>query len=265
MATNPVLNDDRFDKIIEANFGTGQRERTMTIGGTMSALGVLLTLLVAAAVFGWMQVEQTSVPVLNALGQQVGTQNTTSFPWWTFLALLAAFGLVMASIFVPKIAFITGPLYAIAEGLVLGVISAFYNQQWDGIVVQAVLATMSVVFVTFLLYVTRIVKVTSKFVLITLAATLGIGVMYLVSWIISLFSSSALNFWNQPSALSIGISVVIIIVGAMNLLVDFAFIETATKAGDVPRRMEWTAAVGVTVTIVWLYMEILRLISLLRR
>jgi uncharacterized YccA/Bax inhibitor family protein len=116
----------------------------------------------------------------------------------------------------------------------------------------------------FVLYVTRIVKVTPKFVLITVAATGGIMVMYLASWIFSIFGAD-ITFWNSPTPLGIGISVVICIVAAMNLAIDFAFIEQSVEAGNTPRRMEWLAALGVTVTIVWLYLEILRLLSLLRR
>jgi len=262
MAANPVLNDKRFDQIIEANFGGAPIERTMTLGGTLSAFGVLFVLLLGTAAFGWSQVTQTTSLVLQ--NDVLVEVNATSWPRWTFIAALVSFGFAMLAFFKPKTAPFAAPIYAIGMGCFLGAISAIYNQSWDGIVVQAVFATLSVVFVMFLLYVTRIVKVTPKFVLITVAATGGIFVMYMLTWVVSLFGAN-IAFWNSPSLLGIGISVVIVIVAAMNLALDFAFIETSVAAGNVPRRMEWVAALGVTVTIVWLYLEILRLLSLLRR
>jgi len=266
MPANPVLNDTRFDQIIEANYGAGASAppKVMTLGGTLSAFGVLLTLLLIGATFGWSQVHQSWVTVTQVDGTQVLVNNST-FPGWTIIALLVALGFGLFTAFKPKFAMITAPLYAIAEGMVLGVISAYYNQQWDGIVVQAVCATLGVVLAVFVLYATRIVKVTQKFVMMTLAATMGVMFMYLIGFILSLFTSDHVMFLQKPSALSIGISLVIIVVGAMNLFVDFAFIEGSVEAGNVPRNMEWYAAFGVTVTIVWLYMEILRLLSLLRR
>lgn len=271
MPPNPVLNDKRFEEVIAAGYGTAPVERPMTIGGTLSALAVLFVLLLGAAAYGWSQVQQTVSPVLDAAGDQVldasgqvVTTNSTTLPGWLFIVLFVALGFAFATIFLPKFAFITAPLYALAEGAVLGAISAVYNMSYDGIVVQAIAATLGVVLVMFLLYATRIVKVTPKYVLITIAATGGIFVMYMATWILSIFGLN-IAFWNSPTPLGIGISVVIVIVAAMNLAIDFAFIERSAKSGDVPRRMEWLAAFGVTVTIVWLYLEILRLLSLLRR
>lgn len=264
MAANPVLNDQRFEKVIAEGYGSAPITRTMTLGGTLSALGVLFALICATAWFGWSQVHQTTgIAIDKATGQEV-VVSTTSFPAWTIFAALIAMGFAFATIFKPKWGPATAPLYAVFEGAFLGAISAYFNQLYSGIVVQAVLATLSVVLVMFILYATRIVKVTPKFVLITLAATGGIAVMYLATWIFSIFGAD-IAFWNSPTPLGIGISVVICIVAAMNLAIDFAFIEQSVKAGNTPRRMEWLAALGVTVTIVWLYIEILRLLSLLRR
>lgn len=271
MPANPVLNDQRFEKIIADGYGAPDATRkVMTLGGTMSALGVIFVLLVAAAVVGWMQVTQTVAPVfqngqrvLDEAGNQV-YENSTSIPVWIIIPVFAALGFALATFFLPKLGMLFAPLYAICEGLVLGVISAVYNASWNGIVLQAVLATLSVVAVMFVLWVTRIIRVTKKYVMITLAATMGIMVMYLATALFSLFGAD-ITFWNQPSLLGIGISVVIVIVAAMNLAIDFEFIDRSVKSGTVPRSMEWCAALGVTVTIVWLYLEILRLLSLLRR
>ncbi|MEX1218070.1 MAG: Bax inhibitor-1/YccA family protein [Acidimicrobiales bacterium] len=263
MPANPVLNDKRFEKVIADGYGTAPPARTMTLGGTLSALGVLFALICVSGWVGWSQVDQTTQDVFDTATRQTVTVSTTSFPTWTIFAALLAMGFAFATIFKPNWGPVTAPLYALLQGVFLGAISAYYNLLYDGIVVQAVLATLSVVLVMLFLYVTRIVKVTPKFVLITLAATGGIMVMYLMSWIFSIFGAN-ITFWNQPTPLGIGISVVICIVAAMNLALDFAFIEQSVKAGNTPRRMEWLAALGVTVTIVWLYLEILRLFSLLR-
>ena len=270
MPANPVLNDKRFEQVIAEGYGHTEVRRTMTLGGTLTALGVIFSLLVAAAIVGWMTVHQTMAPVyasngqpvLDETGQQL-YQNSTSIPVWIILPLLGALGFAFATIFKPKFGMIFAPLYALCEGLVLGVISAVFNASWNGIVLQAVLATLSVVAVMFFLWVTRIVRVTKKYVLITVAATAGIMVMYLVTWILTLFGADVM-FWNKPSLLGIGISVVIVIVAAMNLAIDFEFIDRSVKDGNVPRSMEWYAALGVTITVVWIYIEMLRLLALLR-
>ncbi len=237
--------------------------KTMTIGGTMTATGVLFALILITGAFGWMQVDQTTQEVVDPATGQIQVVNTTSFPGWLLIALFVGLGLGLVTAFMPKIARFTAPLYALAYGAVLGAISAVYNAQWDGIVVQAVAATLAVFGVMFFLYVTRIIKVTKKYVMVVVAATLGIFVMYLGAWIATLFGAD-IAFWNEPSALGIGISVVIVVVAAANLGIDFAFIEQASKA-DSPKYMEWYGAFGITVTMVWLYLEILRLLSLLRQ
>jgi uncharacterized YccA/Bax inhibitor family protein len=292
---NPVLNQNRFDHATETStgpgwastsgpaaeaqgaggsgagtsgrFGAGEAAspatgKTMTVGGTLTATGVLFVLILITGAFGWSQVVQTTAEVVDPATGVTTIENTTQFPGWLFVALLVGVGLGMATAFVPKIARFTAPLYALAYGLVLGAISAVYNAQWDGIVVQAIGATLAVFGVMFFLYATRIIKVTKKYVAVVVAATRGIFVMYMAAWIASIFGAD-IAFWNEPSALGIGISVVIVIVAALNLGIDFAFIETASKEGY-PKYMEWYGAFGVTVTIVWLYLEILRLLALLR-
>jgi uncharacterized YccA/Bax inhibitor family protein len=237
--------------------------KTMTIGGTLTAVGVLFVLILISGTWGWMQVDQTTQEVLNPQTGQIEVVNTTSFPGWLLLFMFVGLGLGLLTAFMPKIARFTAPVYALAYGVVLGAISAVYNSQWDGIVVQAIMATLSVFFVMFFLYATRIIKVTKRYAAVVIAATLGIFVMYAVTWIASIFGAD-IAFWNNPTPLGIGISVVIVIVAALNLGLDFAFIEQASKSGA-PKYMEWYGAFGVTVTIVWLYLEILRLLSLLRQ
>jgi uncharacterized YccA/Bax inhibitor family protein len=296
MPANPVLTPERFQAEADANragwgapvgavggagtptipaadrFGTAPIEhgKTMTVGGTLTATGVLLALIMAAGAFGWSQVTQTTEYVETATNQLVSgpgpgieAQNTTSMPGWLFIAMFVGLGLGLVSAFKPKLARFLAPLYALAYGTVLGAISAVYNNSWDGIVVQAVLCTIGVVLAMFFLYATRIIKVTPKYVAMVLAATFGILAMFVVGWIASIFGAD-IRFWDDPSPLGIGISLVIVVVAALNLAIDFDFIEKASTAG-VPRYMEWYGAFGVTVTIVWIYVSILRLLSLLRQ
>jgi uncharacterized YccA/Bax inhibitor family protein len=280
---NPVLTPDRFHIPPETSAAaagaippppvastTVSGEKRMTVGGTMTATGVLFALILASGAFGWSRVTQVTEwvdPVTGATSATEMTgwtvQNATSIPGWLFISALVGFGLAMVAIFKPRTAPFLAPLYALCYGVALGAISAVYNLSFDGIVVQAVLATFSIFFVMLFLYVTRIIKVTKRFTMVVIAATFGIMVMYLVTWVATLFGAD-IAFWNQPSALGIGITVVILIVAALNLALDFAFIERASAAGA-PRYMEWTGALGVTVTIVWIYLEVLRLLAMLRR
>lgn len=257
---SPVLTNDKFaEQTREARAGGGTYS-TMTIGGSLTATAVLLVLLVGAAAFGWSQVSAPE-PYVNSLGQTVVP--APSWPWWIFVAGLVGFGFAIATSFAPKAARITAPLYAVSYGIVVGAVSSLYNYMWNGIVAQAVLATLAIALVMFVLYATRIIKVTNRFVMVVVAATFAIMLMYLVAWVASLFGAD-FYFFNQPSALGIAVSVGIVIVAALNLAIDFAFIEGMSQQGA-PKYMEWYGAFGVTVTLVWLYLEVLRLLALLNQ
>jgi uncharacterized YccA/Bax inhibitor family protein len=266
---NPVLTDKRFTATAEelepgwaAPGGPGSTTAgappappaagvaTMSANGTFAKTFFLWLLLVAGGAFGWSQVH------VDPIGD-------VSFPGWIWIALLVAFGLAMACIFAPRTAPVTAPLYAVAEGVFLGAVSKVYETEWNGIVLQAVLATVAVFVVCLALYVSGAVKVTNKFIFVVITATAGIFLLYLASFLLSIFGVD-LTFWNEPSALGIGISVVICFVAALNLFVDFEIIRRMVVAGA-PKGMEWYGAFGITVTIVWLYLELLRLLSLLRR
>ena len=221
----------------------------MSANGTFAKTFLLWPLLVVGGVFGWSQV------TVDPIG-------TATLPGWIIVALFVALGFAMACIFAPRTAPFTAPLYAIAEGVVLGAISRVYEAQWSGIVLQAVLATLAVFVVCLALYVSGAVKVTNKFIFVVIAATAGIFILYFVTFLLSIFGVD-LTFWNSPSPLGIGISVVICFVAALNLFVDFEMIRRMVVAGA-PKGMEWYGAFGITVTIVWLYLEVLRLLAKLR-
>lgn len=229
--------------------------RAMTINGTITASLVLLTLLLISGSFGWGAVTPVTDP---ATGQTV-----TQFPAVAFLGIIVGFAAVLVAMRKPKLAKILGPVYAIAYGFAVGAISRGYETLYSGIVLQAVLATASVFLVMLVLYRTRIIKVTDKFRRTVIFATLGVMVLYLSSFVLSLFGAS-LPFLNGDNmALSIAFSVFVCGLAAMNLALDFDFIDRATKAG-MPKEYEWVGALGLVVTLVWLYLELLRLLSFLR-
>jgi uncharacterized YccA/Bax inhibitor family protein len=223
--------------------------RTMTVGGTFAKTFFLWALILVAGAVGWNQVETT----------QVGR---VQIPGWAWIAVLVAFGFAMVTSFKPKAAPITAPLYAIAEGLFLGVISKAYDVVWNGIALQAILATMATFVVCLVLYSLDIVKVTQKFKFVVIGALFGIMLMYGVTFLLSIFGVDA-YFWAQPNALGIGISIAICVVASLLLFINFDMIRQMSVAGA-PKSAEWYGAFGITVTIVWLYLEVLRLLSLLR-
>ncbi len=238
--------------------------KRMTIGGTLTATAVLFVCLLATAAVGWGQVEAVDLtPDPTTLVPDPAPVYHVSYPGWVFFPMIGAFiaGLVLC--FKPRLGVVLAPLYCLGFGFALGALSHMYDLQFDGIVIQAVGATLGVFLVMLFLYATRIVKVTPKLVVGIVAATFGVFALYLVAMVLSLFGVD-LTFYNQPTPLGIGISVLIAGIAAFNLLLDFNFIEKASQAGE-PKYMEWYGAFGLTVTLIWLYLELLRLLSLLRQ
>ncbi|MBA3605512.1 MAG: Bax inhibitor-1/YccA family protein, partial [Acidimicrobiia bacterium] len=164
--------------------------------------------------------------------------------------------------FKPAWAKFLGPIFALAQGFFVGAISRAYESLYNGIVVQAAGATIAVFAVMLVLYRTNIIKVTDRFRRVIVGATLGVMALYLVSIVLNLFGSG-IGFIREPSALGIGFSVFVCVLAAMNLALDFDFIEKGSKMG-LSKDYEWVAATGLIVTIVWLYLEILRLLAKLR-
>jgi uncharacterized YccA/Bax inhibitor family protein len=268
---NPVLSSRVFSAQAAADAGllrAGDRTsqwdapplpaRGMTVAGTARVSVLLLALILAAGVFGWNQV--TEVVGITAEGERVVVGDYSGV--WLFAPMILALVAVLAGTFKPKLAPVAAPIYAVAEGVFLGVISHAYDARYDGIVLQAIIATAAVFLVMAALYSTRIVRVTSKMVRVVTAATMGIAVVYLVGFVGSLFGVD-LRFWDQAGPLGIGISLVIVAVAAFNLMLDFDFIERGSQQ-NLPKTYNWVAALGLTVTIVWLYLELLRLLSRLR-
>jgi len=213
----------------------------MTMGDTMRATGTLFTLLLAGAVFGWINAEAVSGILL--------------------ISVLALFALLIVTMIKPQWVRVTGPLFAVAEGVMVGAISKLYSSPYDGIVVQAILATLAVFVAMLFLYATRIIKVTQRLRSTVILATAGIAIFYIASIVLSLFGVGIPSVFDA-GPLGIGISLLIVGVAAFNLLLDFDIIERGINEGA-PGWMSWFAAFGLMVTVVWLYLELLRLIALI--
>ena len=226
---------------------------TMTINGTATATGVLLVLLSAAAVVGWQSTDIVVTP----------DGSFANPPGWIMLTMLVGFGVGILSAFKPMWARFLGPVYSVLVGLALGAISKVYETAFDGIVLQAVMGTFAVLGVMLFLHVTRIVKVTDRFRRVIMYATGAIALVYLANLVMRLFGGE-MPFLHDTGPVGIAISLVIIVVAAFNLSLDFDFIERATAA-RAPKAMEWAGALGLVITLVWLYLEILRLLSKLQQ
>ncbi len=221
----------------------------MTARGAVSATLVLMVLLLGAAVFGWSTVSEP------APGQVI-------FPGWVIAAVLVAFVCAIVAMFKPNLARFLAPVYALVEGAAIGAISHAYNIEYDGIVLQAVGATAGVFVVMLVLYRSGIIRVNDKFRRTVVGATLGLMVFYGVALLFRLFGAEV-SFLSNGSLLGIGISLFAAGLAALNLALDFDFIEQGERNG-LPKHMEWYAGLGILVTLVWLYLELLRLFANLR-
>ncbi len=220
---------------------------TMSVGGVTRATGIMLVVLLGGAFVGWNQVTATDPPQL---------------PGFLWVPMLVGFGLAIAGVVKPELAWLFGPLYAATQGFVLGAISRVYELAWEGIVLQAVLATIATTIVMVVLYATRTIRVTDKLRSVIIGATLGLALFYLASLVLSLFGATMPLVWDS-GLFGILFSAAVVALAAFNLLLDFDLIERGVRAGA-PARYDWFAALGLMVTLVWLYLEILRLLARIR-
>ena len=243
---NPVLNDKAFQRADQLVQTSGE---VMSVEGTINKTAFLLLLVAGGATWVWTRYFQTLDPA-------------TVMPYLV-AGLIGGLGAALVTIFLPAWARISAPVYAAAQGLALGAISAFYEQQLHGIVLQAIGLTFGVLAVMLLAYRSGLIKVTDKFRMIVVAATGAIALLYLVSIVMSFFGTG-IPFIHQGGTFGIVFSLVVVGIAAMNLALDFDFIQRGVEHGA-PKPMEWYAAFGVMVTLIWLYLEILRLLSKVRR
>jgi uncharacterized YccA/Bax inhibitor family protein len=222
-------------------------EARMELGGTIGKTGILLFIVIAFATWGWTLVDPAE---------------GTTWPLWLTFAILGALLVGIVGLFMPRLAWLFGPIYTAAQGVVLGAISHVYSDAFEGIVLQALLATASIFMVMLVLFITRTIRVTERFRGVVIGATLGIALFYLVSIVMSLFGVQVPLVWDT-GLLGIAFSAVVVIVAAFNLMLDFDLIERGIAMGA-PSYMEWYAAWALMITMIWLYLEMLRLLGKLR-
>ena len=244
---NPVLKESTF---LDLGSGTvvSRDSGAMTLNGTVSKTGILLLLCVITATFAWMQV---STPA--------GMANTGVYVWGGAIGGLV---LAMVTIFKKEWAPVSAPLYALVEGFFLGAISAMYEARFGGIVFQAVLLTFGTLFALLFAYRSGLIKATENFKMGVVAATGGIFLVYLATIVLGFFGIN-IPMIHDNGIIGIGFSLFVIVIAALNLVLDFDFIETGVERGA-PKYMEWYGAFGLMITLVWLYIEFLRLLSKLQ-
>lgn len=246
--SSQMLNEHTFATLPGTTAARSAPANTMTLTGTIIKSLMLLALTVMFGAIGWNRALEWFAASSGGL-------------WW-LIGYFLLIGLTIAAAGNPSLALPAGLLYSALMGFWMGAVSRVYEAVYDGIVTQALLASVSVFLACLVLYMVGAVRATPKLTRTIITATFGIMVMYLVGWFLSLFGVDLLLFI-EPTTTGIIVSVAICIVAALNLFLDFAVIEQGVKQGA-PASMEWYAALGLLSTLVWLYAEILRLLALLR-
>ena len=246
---NPALKESTF---LDLGSGTvvSRDGGAMTLNGTINKTGILLLLTVLTAAFSW--------------NQALGPDGLPAPGFAVYMWGGAIGGLVLALITVFKKTWspVTAPLYALVEGFFLGAISAVYNAQFGGIVMQAVMLTFGILFALLFAYRSGLIKATENFKLGVVAATGGIALVYLATIALGFFGIK-IPLIHESGLAGIGFSLFVVVIASLNLVLDFDFIETGVEQGA-PKYMEWYGAFGLMVTLVWLYLELLRLLSKLQ-
>ncbi|MFY8128026.1 MAG: Bax inhibitor-1/YccA family membrane protein [Chitinophagaceae bacterium] len=247
-SSNPTLSEKIFDKSLALQ---GETQGVMSVRGTINKFGFMLLLVACAAVGTWSMFYGDNPSLAYTL---------------TMVGLFGGLVIGLVTGFVPKIALYTAPAYALLEGLFLGGLSAIINERFGakmpGIVPTAVGLTLAVAFAMFLLYNFRIIKPNNTFRSIVYMGTAGLAIFYLVYFVASYFFSFNLPFmnWEDTSLLGFGITIVTIIFAALSLILDLERIEEGAEMG-LPKHMEWYCAFGLMATLVWLYIQMLKLLS----
>ncbi|KFN47577.1 Bax inhibitor-1/YccA family protein [Arenimonas metalli] len=246
---NPALNQNTFLDVASGQLVSGgAASDTMSLNGTVNKTGFMLLLLVATATLAW---------------SFYSPENPGAVMPFLLVGGIGGFIVALVTVFKKTWAPVTAPLYAALEGLFVGGVSAMFEASFPGIVMQAVMLTMGVLASLLMAYKTGLIKATENFKLGVVAATGGIFVLYLVNFGMRLFGFEGMGFIHESSWMGIAFSGFVVVIAALNLVLDFDFIESGVEAGA-PKYMEWYGAFGLTVTLVWLYLEILRLLAKLQ-
>ena len=242
---NPTLSEKTFEKTINTSGDSG----VMTERGTLNKFGLLMILVLASASFTW----------------KAAAESVNVMPW-IIASGIGGVIIVLILAFRPVWAAFLAPIYALVEGVFVGGISAFYNDAFaqvaPGIVMQAVGITFGVVIAMFVLYRFEIIKATQKFKTIIFTATAGVAIFYLLAFVLRFFNIE-MPLIHSSGTWGVVFSLVVVGIAALNLILDFDMIEQGSAMGA-PKYMEWYGAFGLMVTLIWLYIEILRLLSKLR-
>lgn len=239
---NPTLSEKTFQSVVIG----GSYADSMTLRGTLNKFGFMLLMLMGSAFYSWKEFAGGGNVIPLMLTGVIG-------------GLIVAIVISFKKEWAPYLA----PAYGLLEGLFLGSVSAYYNAAFatkaPGIVMNAVGLTFGVAIAMYLLYSFKIIKATEKFKSVLFTATAGIAIFYLINMVLSMFGVH-MAFLHEGSVMGIGFSLIVVTIAALNLIMDFDRIEQGTQGGA-PKYMEWYCAFGLMVTIVWLYLEILRLLS----
>jgi uncharacterized YccA/Bax inhibitor family protein len=244
--SNPVLTEKAFQRAGET-FAEGSA--TMTVQGAGVKTGILVLLALISAAFAWTQAAAGGVAAQSLYPLVIGG---------VIVAMIAA----LVGFFKPTTAPFAAPIYAVAEGLVLGLISQIVDAIFPGIAFQAVCLTFGTLFSLLIAYQSGWIRVTEKFRAGIFAATGAIFLIYVIGFIMSFFGAG-IPYIHEAGVIGIGFSLFVVAIAALNLVLDFDFIERGAAAGA-PKYMEWYGALGLMVTLVWLYFEILRLLMKLQ-
>jgi len=244
--SNPALGENTFRNLSGGGYGGMiDAANRMSLNGTVNKTGILLVCAIATAAWTWHMFLQT--------------RDFADVAPWMMGGMIGGLVFAMITIFKKEWSAVTAPIYALLEGLVLGGLSSLLELRYPGIAIEAVSLTFGTLFVLLFLYRTRVIKVTQKLRIGIFAATGGIALFYLLEMVLGMFGIhfSAIN---GSSPIGIGFSLLVVGIAALNLVLDFDFIERGVQYGA-PKYMEWYGAFGIMVTLVWLYLEILNLLS----
>ena len=240
---NPALRPKAFDSVRT----DADAALAMTLQGTVNKTGILLTLTAISAAYTWNTYHTNPSAALS----------------WLFVGLIGGFIVAMVTVFKKEWAVVTAPIYAVLEGLLLGALSATFEASYPGVAIQAVGLTFGTLLALLIAYTSGLVKATAKFKLGVIAATGGIALVYLATLGLGFFGVQVPYIYGSGTV-GILFSLFVVVIAALNLVLDFDLIETGVASGA-PKFMEWYCAFGLLVTLVWLYIEILRLLVKLRR
>jgi len=235
---NPTLSESVFQ---QQGTLAQRRQDAMTLDGTVNKIGILFLLLLVGASISWYQPSQL-------------------FIW---LGALGGFIVAIVTVFKKEWSPVTAPLYSVLEGLFLGAISVMYANMYEGIVFNAVALTLGIFAAMLMIYRSGLIEVTQKFRMGIIAATGGIALVYLASIVLGFFGINV-SLVTGSGMFGIGFSLIVVVVAALNLVLDFDLIERGVEA-NAPKYFEWYTAFGLIITLVWLYLELLRLLSKLQR